>query len=182
MVAKGLDFPNVALVGVVLADVSFSMPDFRSCEKTYQLLLQVGGRAGRADGDASFIIQTYNPEHMAIEAIVKNRASDFYKVELNARKELDYPPFVHMIRVVFGGENLNELENFVYKFAKFFAEGETVIGPSPCPIFKVKLKYRYQFYIKTKNVIKVISKLREIMSKIRGNCTVSIDTDSYSFL
>lgn len=183
MASKGFDFSNVELVAVMFADFSFSMPDFRACEKSWQLFMQSAGRAGRHLSRSYFYLQTYNPCNPSVMAI-NGRAEDFFKSELIERKEFSYPPFMHLIRIVFSNENSELCEKIANDFSTFFNfEDEIKLGPSQCPIFKIKDLYRFQLYIKTKNVLSSVSKYRDVLSKLDcKNVNISIDVDSYSFL
>ena len=183
MASKGFDFSNVELVAVMFADFSFSMPDFRACEKSWQLFMQSAGRAGRHLSRSYFYLQTYNPCNPSVMAI-NGRAEDFFKSELIERKEFSYPPFMHLIRIVFSNENSELCEKIANDFSTFFNfEDEIKLGPSQCPIFKIKDLYRFQLYIKTKNVLSSVAKYRDVLSKLDcKNVNISIDVDSYSFL
>lgn len=158
MITKGLDFPNVTLVGVVNADTSLNLPDFRASERTFQLITQVAGRAGRGDEKGKVIIQTYNPEHYSIQAAANHDYSAFYKEELPIRKEYSYPPFVRLISISFSGKNLGLVSTASQKIAdsiKYIlkAKGynrydEIVFGPNPGIVPRVNQSYRYQLLLK----------------------------------
>ncbi len=107
MLAKGHDFPNVTLVGVISVDAGLALPDFRSAEKTFQLLTQVAGRAGRGDLQGRVLIQTFHPEHYALQHASTQNYDDFYAVEINFRKRLNYPPFVALASILIKHENYN---------------------------------------------------------------------------
>ena len=154
MVSKGLDFPKVSLVGVLLADISLNFPDFQSQEKTFQLITQVSGRAGRAETEGNVVIQTYQPEHFAISLASEGNYERFVRNELSIRREFFYPPFSRMLLVGFKGKNREEVkmvaEDFavrVEKNAKGF-QGK-IFGPMPSFIEWIKQKFRFQILYKT---------------------------------
>lgn len=161
MVAKGLDFKNVTLVGIIAADTSLNLPDFRAPERTFQLITQVSGRAGRGDYDGKVIVQTYTPEHYSIECAKNHDYISFYNKEILLREEFKYPPFINIISIVIYGENLKlvaKRSKEVYKnlLGKIFDIGhldlkENVIGPYPAPLEKIKKNYRYQILIKCRD-------------------------------
>ena len=183
MASKGFDFSNVELVAVMFADFSFSMPDFRACEKSWQLFMQSAGRAGRHLDRSYFYLQTYNPCNPSVMAM-NGKSEDFFKSELMERKEFSYPPFMHLIRIVFSNKDSELCEKIAEEFSDSFNfEDEIKLGPSQCPIFKIKDLYRFQLYIKTKNVLSTVAKYRDILSKIDyKDVNISIDVDSYAFL
>jgi primosomal protein N' (replication factor Y) len=152
MITKGLDFPDVTLVGVLNADIGLSIPDFRAAERTFQLISQVAGRAGRASKKGEVFIQSFQPEHYAIETARNHDSESFYNTEFMARESLDYSPFSRMINFRISSENLNELtavsdilETSIKENLTDFAK---ILGPAPCPIEKINNFYRYQFIFK----------------------------------
>jgi primosomal protein N' (replication factor Y) len=152
MIAKGLDFPLVTLVGVINADTSLNIPDFRSGEKTFDLLYQVSGRSGRSSIPGEVIIQTFNPDNEYLNFVKNNSYLDFYKYEMNMRKELKYPPYYYLINITIssndyklGGQEANK----AYKFLKDNLLNTTIIySPTPAQIFRVNNVYRFQILIK----------------------------------
>ncbi len=150
MIAKGLDFPEVDLVGVVSADTILNLPDFRAGEKTFQLLTQVAGRAGRGEetNTGQVVIQTYNPEHYSITAVENEQVQQFVSQELNLRKQLNYPPYTKMIRILLRGQDDKQLENIADNMATEIQNMEYhVLGPNTCPIPKIKGEYRWHVLI-----------------------------------
>lgn len=152
MIAKGLDFPNVTLVGVLNADTALNLPDFRSSERTFQLLTQVAGRAGRADKEGEVLIQTYNPNHYAI-AFAKNQDYEgFYQYEMNIRRNLGYPPYYFTVGLTLS----HKLEDFVvqkaFEVVSFLRENLSdsirILGPTPKPIARTHNLYHYQIILK----------------------------------
>ena len=163
MVVKGHHFPNVTLVGVVSADSSLNLEDYRAVERTFQTLVQVAGRAGREE-KGNVIIQTYNPDHYAIIDSQKQDYDLFYNQEVSLRKMLKYPPFCDIIMIGFTGKDLNEIQklsNLVYKKLKSVINDEILIyKPVPAPIDKIKNKYRWRIIVKckvTSNVLNMVN-------------------------
>ncbi len=150
MVAKGLDFPGVTCVGVVAADTSLHVPDFRASERTFQLLAQVSGRAGRGDVPGRVMIQTFNPDHIAIQAAAQHDYGSFYTSEIENRRELLYPPFSRLCNVIASHEDINKAAGAAADFAsRMRVHGAlTVLGPAPCPLSKVRTKYRFHVLVK----------------------------------
>lgn len=159
MIAKGLDNPNVTLVGVISADASFNLPDFRASERGFQLLTQVAGRAGRGEFSGSVIFQTYNPDYYALASAKSQNYKEFFNTEIVAREEFDYPPFSQIIRIILSSENnfraeksaqeiVLRLATMIDKFG--VSERLEVLGPTPCVIERINGLYRFQIIIKNK--------------------------------
>jgi primosomal protein N' (replication factor Y) len=154
MIAKGLDIPNVTLVGVINADTSLGLPDFRAGERTFQLLTQVSGRAGRGTLPGRVIVQTFNPDHYAIEAAVRGDASAFYRQETAYRREALYPPFCRLINLVITAPVEEHARSAARGLGELLrselrpADGE-VLGPAPAPLSRLKGRYRYHLLVKT---------------------------------
>ncbi len=148
MIAKGLHFPNVTLVGIINADQSLSIPDFRSEERTFQLLTQVSGRAGRGEVPGEVVVQTFSPYNPTIIAAVNHEFESFFEEEMEVRKQLGYPPAGHLIAVHLRGENPGDLEKYalevLQKLQPSLHPGINVTEPSPSPIERIKKKFRYQ--------------------------------------
>jgi primosomal protein N' (replication factor Y) len=159
MISKGLDFPEVTLVGIVMADISLNVPDFRAAERTFQLLTQVAGRSGRGDKAGEVIIQTYNPEHYAIQAASRQDFPGFVAEEMEHRKKLYYPPFYRLARIVFQCPDLDVLRQEVrnmeeakQSLLKSFKVPELLLlGPSPAPFSKISNYFRYHLIFKGVN-------------------------------
>ncbi len=152
MVAKGHDFPGVALVCVLGADSILNFPDFRSGERSFSLFTQVAGRAGRASGGGKVYIQSYNPDHYALTCAAEQDYRDFYLQELPFRQELGYPPCGHLVNLVFIGNNDYQVQTAANQFGHFLtgiAESVEVLGPSPCPLSRLRGKSRYQILLKS---------------------------------
>ena len=147
MVAKGLDFPGVRLVGIINADTGLHLPDFRAAERTFNLIVQVSGRAGRTLPDGRVLVQTYLADQYAIRLAVQGRAEEFYRREVELRRELRFPPFVRLIRVVIRSRSKQRAHTAAGSFAEQLqrqrgaAVGE-VLGPVECPIERIAGNYR----------------------------------------
>jgi len=160
MIAKGLDFPNVTLVGLVDADISLHMPDFRAAERTFQLLVQVAGRAGRGERAGEVIVQTFTPHAAPIQFAKRADFEGFLDDELEQREEFHYPPFRHLVRHLFRGRNPEKVSFFANKWAdKLEAELKHKVeirGPAPAPLEKAKDSYRFHLWYFVGNVSKVV--------------------------
>ena len=158
MISKGLDFPNVTLVGIIAADTTLNLPDFRSPEKAFQLITQVAGRSGRGDTLGKVILQTYNPEHYSIMFSKEQDYNGFYNTEIALRKEFLYPPFINLISILISGEDHSRVKEKSLRLHSIIKEhmikihneklGDYLIGPNPAPIEKIKNNYRWQILIK----------------------------------
>ncbi len=181
MIAKGLDFPKVTLVGVINADISLCVPDFRSSERTFQLLSQVAGRAGRGEYPGEVIIQTYNSEHYSIVYAKEHNYLDFYKEEMKIRKALNYSPyyFITLVKISCkdyeeGFKNANKIGEYLRKNL----ESDTIIlGPTMASMFKVNNIYNYQCIIKYKKDVKLKEVLKYIDEVYKNICNVNVEID-----
>ncbi|MDO8885379.1 primosomal protein N' [Candidatus Oleimmundimicrobium sp.] len=188
MIAKGLDFPDVTLVGAINADTALHLPDFRASERTFQLLMQLSGRAGRGGFPSKVIIQTYCPDSYAISAIEKYTYDEFFKEEIKTRDELSYPPFSQLINILFLGKDEKKVIEEAYSFSDTFTKtGEkkwlkSSLGPVPAPLSKIKNKYRWHMILKTTNSVEAANFLREnlktlISKKYAKDVNILIDVD-----
>ena len=188
MIAKGLHFPNVTLVGVLNADQALYIPDFRSGERTFQLLTQVAGRAGRGDISGEVLIQTYNPENETIKYAVNHDFINFYKYDMEMREMLLYPPDGHLITVVFRSENLPECRQYALDFMEYLRplchKGIIVTEPAPAPIERIKGKYRYMIIFRGKKMQKLQQQLRRMIlrSKPVKGLDVYVDVDAQALM
>ncbi len=152
MVAKGLDFPHVTLVGVISADTQMLLPDFRASEQTFQLLTQVAGRAGRSNLAGEVVIQTLQPDHYSLKHVILHDFKNFYKEELEYRRELDYPPFSRIVLIEFTGGRENEVHHHAKKFAELLLNNARdhfrVLGPADAAIPKIKNLFRKHIVVK----------------------------------
>ncbi|KAF0824464.1 primosomal protein N' [Cytobacillus firmus] len=188
MIAKGLDFPNITLVGVLSADTMLHLPDFRSSEKTFQLLTQVSGRAGRHELEGEVIIQTYTPEHYSIELAGEQDYDKFYDREMMARKIHRYPPFFYISLVTVSHEELMKAVSVTEKITQYIqsklSAESIVLGPVASPIPRINNRYRYQCLIKYKREPELGQTLKKILDNYQqeisaGGLTVSIDLNPY---
>ncbi len=187
MVAKGHHFPDVTLVGVVLADTAFSVPDFRVQERLMQLLMQVSGRAGRGEEKGKVIIQTFNPFEPAILAVKNNNPDEYIEVELKRRKNLFYPPFSKIILIRTRSFYPDKGEIILNKFRDALLElkHSEVLGPVASPLPKIKNEYRHQLMIKTTEIANVRKTLKNLIPdiyKMHHNVRVNIDVDPVNML
>ena len=193
MIAKGLDNPNVTLVGVISADASFNLPDFRASERGFQLLTQVAGRAGRGEFAGKVLFQTYNPDYYALESAKSQNYGEFYTAEIAAREEFDYPPFSQIIRLILSSQNGFRAEKSAQEIAmrlslmveKFgISERIEVLGPTPCVIERINSQYRFQILIKNKMGEKGHQFVSSFMNKIimPKDIRLAIDVDPLDIL
>jgi primosomal protein N' (replication factor Y) len=196
MLAKGHDFPSITLVGVICADLSLSLPDFRAGERTFQLLAQVAGRAGRGKEPGKVIMQTYNPEHFSIEAARRQDYTNFFDHEAPFRKALMYPPFTRMIQLKISGRDEQKVARTVALAADVLRQllsgapkiRETVqiLGPIEASIHRISSRFRWQILIKSTSSIhisRLVNAMR-IHPSIKGvkQVTIAIDVDPYSLM
>ena len=170
MLAKGHDFHRVTLVGVVSADASLSMPDFRAAERTFQLLTQVAGRAGRGDLPGRVLIQTYYPDHYAVQEAVKQDYAAFFERELHFRRVMAYPPFTSLANVIVRDTSLEKAIRWSRRLSEYFtpfsSDGLRVLGPAAAPLARLKREHRFQFLLKSKSR----AKLTNLLSGALGCC------------
>ena len=180
IVAKGLDFDNVTLVGVINADTSLNIPDFRSSENTFSLLSQVAGRSGRSTREGQVIIQTYNPDHYAISYTKKHDYLGFYKQEMMIRRSLKYPPYYYLCNIRMSGKNSDYIYTEALKIKRSMdrnLKNTIILGPSTSTIFKLNNIYRYNIILKYKDVREVRDLLIKIIDHYKGNNKIKIDID-----
>jgi primosomal protein N' (replication factor Y) len=186
MVAKGHDIPNVTSVGIISADSSLNMPDFRAAERCFMLITQTAGRAGRHGGRGQVIVQTYNPEHYAVTAGLKQDYEEFFRQELAMRKELFYPPYSRIVKLLFQDEDEEMAKGMGRRLVKTFEERfpgdrrQVIVGPSPAVIAKFRNIYRFVVLIKTADLPAVQEFLRE--QKLHLRTEVAIDIDPITML
>jgi primosomal protein N' (replication factor Y) len=191
MIAKGLDFPNVTLVGVVNADTGLHLPDFRSAERTFQLLAQVAGRTGRGDKGGHVMVQTLTPEHPCIALAAKHAYVPFAAQELAHRKEHKYPPFERMARLIVRSENEEAAEKFSNELAGAFQEAikrvsaeVRLLGPAECPVFKLKNHFRFHFQVQSASSGALHDAIRTVLAiaKPPNGVEFQVDVDPYNML
>lgn len=187
MIAKGFDVPGVTLVGVINADTSLHMPDFRAAERTFQLLTQVAGRAGRGTLTGEVLIQSYTPEHYSIVAAASHDYKGFYRSEMPLRRALGYPPYSHLARLLLthadeeiligGALQAKEVIESILKDAESSID---ILGPAPTPLGKIKGRYRWQLVLKGphRNTLKdVLKETLNVLEKVRPAFKPSINVD-----
>lgn len=181
MIAKGLDFPLVTLVGVVSADTTLSSPDFRASENTFQLLSQVSGRAGRGENKGEVIIQTFNPDHYSITLSKDHNYIEFYKEEMKMRKLLKYSPYYYMTLISIKTKDYDlgfKESNKISSYLRNNLANETIIlGPSMASVFKINNIYHYQIIIKHRKDDKLINTLKFIDNMYKQNTKVEVEMD-----
>jgi primosomal protein N' (replication factor Y) len=191
MVAKGHDYPHITLVGIICADLSLSMPDFRAGERTFQLLAQVAGRAGRGTSPGQVILQTYNPLHFSIQAARNQDYGAFYRQEIEFRKALGYPPFSRIVQVRIQGKNKLRTAERVTKLGRRCRQLQMshqnfktleLMGPIEAPLARIANQYRWQLLIKSPNVkslhhfIRTLFHGTDAMAK-QQDISVAVDVD-----
>ncbi|PIE60933.1 MAG: primosomal protein N' [Desulfobacterales bacterium] len=189
MLAKGHDFPSITLVGVICADLSLSLPDFRASERTFQLLAQVAGRAGRGNEPGKVIMQTYNPDHFTIESSKKQDYLAFFNQEVPFRKALMYPPFTRMIQLKISGKNEQKTAAHAHTIAKVLDRLNVsdprvqILGPTEAVIRKISSRFRWQILVKSvsaRQINTMVSTMAEDPEITRvKTVTVGIDVDPY---
>jgi len=171
MLAKGHDFQRVTLVGVVSADSSLSLPDFRAAERTFQLLTQVAGRAGRGELSGRVVIQTFYPEHYAIQDAVKQDYGAFFEREMHFRRMMAYPPFTSLANVIVRDTNLEKAIRWSRQLSEYFSPHDgnevRILGPATAPLARLKKEHRFQFLLK--------SPKRSVLTKLLGGALAHCD-------
>ncbi|QSH42174.1 primosomal protein N' [Lentisphaerota bacterium ZTH] len=188
MIAKGLHFPNVTLVGILNADQGLYIPDFRADERTFQLLTQVAGRAGRGDVRGEVVIQTFNPDNETIRCSVAQDFNAFFKYDMEMREALTYPPFGHLLAVHFRSEDqqvcMNYAEQFMQHIRPLCHEGVVITEPAPSPIERVKGKYRYMIILRGEKLKMLRQHIRRMILDTRHpkSLDIYVDVDAQSLL
>lgn len=190
MIAKGLDFPEVTLVGVLNADTALNLPDFRSAEKTFQLLTQVSGRAGRAEKPGEVVIQTFNPTHYSIQYAKEQDFEGFYRAEMQARHQGNYPPFYYTVQIVASHEDENlaakKMYEIVLQLKKVLSPNSIILGPTPKAVMRVNNRYFYQLVLKYKQEENLDEVLKQILDEtqvdVRKGLKISIDVEPLNFI
>ena len=190
MIAKGLDFPNVTLVGVLNADTALNLPDFRSSERTFQLLTQVAGRAGRAEKAGQVLIQSYNPNHYAIRFAKEQDYEGFYAYEMGIRRQLGYPPYYFTIGITLSHKKEEEVLRRAYQVMEILRSGlsdaSVILGPTPKPIARTHNLYHYQILIKYRLEDELASTLNQVLAltqeRENSELRLSIDHEPQQFL
>lgn len=183
MIAKGLHFPRVSVVGIINADTILNMPDFRAAERTFQLLVQMSGRCGRGDERGKVVVQTYNPDHYAIQCFAADKIDQFYEEELNIRKEALYPPYTKLVNIIFSSEAPLSAKEASERFrGELSAIGgiTSILGPAPAPIHKLNKNFRWHILLKVPagSVEELVNELHSLMLKLTSKSVkILIDVD-----
>lgn len=194
MITKGHDFPNVTLVGVAHADLSLNIPDFRSCERAFQLMTQVAGRAGRGKVPGKVIIQTNNPDHYVFEFVREHDVNAFHERELKLRRQLNYPPFTRLVAVEIISDNESLAKSTAEKLGRALArqvnhkKGVELLGPSKAALYQIQNKFRWHLILRgqsmkvLQNLMAESQELHELKSASSGKFKLSIDVDPFNLL
>ncbi len=189
MVAKGLNFPNVRLVGIVSADTGLHLPDFRAAERTFSLIVQVAGRAGRFFPDGKVIVQTYNPAAKAVALACSGGIEAFYRQELEERRQLNFPPYSRLIRLVFRSADESKAENAAEQAARLISSlsdpgAVHILGPAECPIEKIAANYRHQILLRSQRIVPLRSAVARFLAahKNQNGVYIEVDVDPISLL
>jgi primosomal protein N' (replication factor Y) len=187
MVAKGLDFAGVTMVGVITADTALNLPDFRAGERTFQLLTQVSGRAGRSEAGGRVVVQTYTPEHYAIQTAKEHDYLSFYEREIRSREELGYPPFKVLVRLLFTGKDEGTVAAAAAEVALLLEVRADLLGPSPCPISKLRGSFRWHLVVRGDDLFGLLDVVRETekvfgQSPLSSHVRLSIDVEPQNLL
>jgi primosomal protein N' (replication factor Y) len=189
MIAKGHDIPNVTLVGIVNADIGLGLPDFRAAERTFQLLTQAAGRAGRGEQPGMVYLQTINPEHYAIRCAAEQNYEKFYQKEIEFRRLMHYPPFGALANIILRAKEEQEVVDNSAALGRLLnpnPEGVKILGPAPAPVVRVKNDYRYQMLIKTasrKRLGEVLAEVRRFAAERKWTpASLAIDVDPVTLL
>jgi primosomal protein N' (replication factor Y) len=190
MIAKGHDVHGVTLVGIVGADLALGLPDFRAAERTFQLLTQAAGRAGRGETAGSVILQTYFPEHYAIQFAAQHDYRGFFEKELQFRRWMHYPPFTALANVLVRGPELEQTLAIVGKLGNWFREGRhprvRVLGPAAAPLVRLKRDFRYHFILKSDSRAALNTTLRGLLQHAAAEkitrSQLIVDVDALSLL
>ena len=178
MVAKGHDFPKVTLVGVLLAEAGLFYPDFRSAERTFQIITQVSGRAGRGHLEGNVILQTYNPEHYSISYAINHDYEGFFDKEMSFRKELNYPPFARITSILLKGNDPKKVEKTIQALSLILKQmikgkGIELLGPVPAPVSRIRGKHRWILLIKAKEISLIRKSLIASLEKLKTKTSFS---------
>ena len=187
MVAKGLDFPEVTLVGIISADSSLYIPDFRAGERTFQLITQVAGRAGRGNVSGTVVLQTYNPENYAIAAAVNHNFNSFAEKELKSRKEVGFPPFSRLVLIELVSSDITHIMktagDLTGYLSKYAPEETEVLGPVDAPISRVRGRRRIHILLKSQKITRILPLVRYAVEKFHeGKESIIVDVDPINLM
>jgi len=184
-----LHFPNVTLVGIIYADMALHLPDFRAGERTFQLLVQVAGRAGRGDVEGEVVVQSFTPFHAAVQYARQHDFIGFYEQEIEFRQELDYPPATRMVCVTVRSRQEDKAkfvaEVLAKEIQKLTAKLNVLMGAAtPAPLARVQNQYRYQVVLRSAQILPLVEAVNKVMTatKMPDGVTASVDVDPISLL
>ncbi|MBT4047893.1 MAG: primosomal protein N' [Nitrospina sp.] len=192
MITKGHDFPNVTLVGVIHADLALNIPDFRSCERAFQLLTQVAGRAGRGKVPGKVIIQTNNPDHYMFEFVQEHDVNAFHEKELKLRRQLNYPPFTRLVAIELVSDNESLVKSTSEKLGRALTrqatrnKGVEILGPSKAALYQIQNKFRWHVILRgqkmqaLQGILADSRELQELKSASSGKLKISVDVDPFN--
>lgn len=182
MISKGLNFPLVTLVGVINADATLNIPDFRSGERTYALLSQVSGRAGRSNLPGEVILQTFNPDNFTLKCVQENDYMKFYNYEMSNRHKLDYPPYYYLTSIKIASKDYNLASKEIIKVKKYLeqklSKSTILLGPTTASMFKINNIYRFQIILKYKKEPNLLQTLKELDELYMLNNKANIEIDN----
>jgi primosomal protein N' (replication factor Y) len=188
MIAKGLHFPNVTLVGIIFADLSLHIPDFRAGERTFQLLTQVAGRAGRGDVEGEVFVQSFTPFHPAIQYARRHDFAGFYEQEIEFRQQLEYPPLSRIALITLKGVNEDKVklsaEHVKREIEKLRLPKLIIAGPAPAPLARAETKFRYQIMLRTQQMSKLSQQLAELNKSLTlpEDVSMMVDVDPVNLM
>ena len=188
MIAKGLDFPNVTLVGIINADIGLHLPDFRAGERTFQLLTQVAGRAGRGEITGEVFVQTSTPFSPSIQFARHHDFEGFWEQESEFRERCDYPPYVHLILVQVRSKHQRLAEftaQTVHRRLEEQLDNATTLHPAvPAPIERTKSYYRFQILLRTRNAKRLSARIKQVLERLTlpDEAQVTVDVDPYHLM
>jgi primosomal protein N' (replication factor Y) len=189
MIAKGLHFPNVTLVGIIYADMALHLPDFRAGERTFQLLVQVAGRAGRGDVEGEVIVQSFTPFHSAIQYARQHDFVGFYEQEIEFREQLRYPPLSRLICITARSRSESKASFYTQALTRELQKRipdkvAVVADPTPAPLAKVQNQYRYQVMLRTQHIMQVVESLSRVLASLNppDDVKIAVDVDPLSLL
>ncbi len=189
MIAKGLHFPNVTLVGIIYADMALHLPDFRAGERTFQLLVQVAGRAGRGDVEGEVVVQSFTPFHPAVQYARRHDYEGFYDQEIEFRHQLRYPPVTRLICVTVRSRSEAKARFFTEALhretVKQLDPGKVLVAePTPAPLAKIQNLYRYQYMLRAERILPVTETVARVVAAVKRpkDVMVSVDVDPVSLL
>jgi primosomal protein N' (replication factor Y) len=188
MIAKGLHFPNVTLVGIVNADLGLHLPDFRAGERTFQLLTQVAGRAGRGDVEGEVFVQSFTPFSPSIQHARHHDFDGFWEQEIEFRRQWDYPPFTHLVLIIIRSAHQQRAqfsaETLHRRLKEALPPGTTLSEPSPAPLEKSHGSYRFHLMLRTRAILRLSRHLHAVLEKLTfpEDVFVTVDVDAYQLL